>query len=328
MTLRHFRIFQSVCRAGGMTAAASALHISQPSVSQAIRELEEHYGTALFDRFGRQLHLTPAGRALLGYATHILALEHQAGEAMRGFATESPIAVGATLSIGESVFVPLLTAFRAAHPETKIFSRIGNTHELETRLLADELDVALIEGDITSPYLTARPFLDDELVFLAAPTRGLLGEVASEAIAGAPFFLREEGSGTRELFVSAMKAAGIPFETAGVYNNSASILQAVAADFGLAALSRRIAAPYLTDGRLASFTVPGVVFRRTFRVVCHQSKYLTPALRAFLAFCEHEAATCLPASSAQRSSYSDALKENVGPSRRGDFSAKPQKPLI
>ena len=80
MTLRHFRIFQSVCRAGGMTAAAAALHISQPSVSQAIRELEEHYGTALFDRFGRQLHLTPAGRALLGYATHILALEHQAGE--------------------------------------------------------------------------------------------------------------------------------------------------------------------------------------------------------------------------------------------------------
>ena len=86
MTLRHFRIFQSICRSGGMTAAAAALHISQPSVSQAIRELEEYYGTALFDRFGRQLHLTTAGKALLGYATHILALEHQAGEAMRGFA--------------------------------------------------------------------------------------------------------------------------------------------------------------------------------------------------------------------------------------------------
>lgn len=291
MTLRHFRIFQSVCRAGGMTAAAAALHISQPSVSQAIRELEEYYGTALFDRFGRQLHLTPAGKALLGYATHILALEHQAGEAMRGFAERSPIAVGATLSIGESVFVPLLAAFRAAHPGQEIFSRIANTHELESRLLADELDVALIEGEVTSPYLTARSFLDDELVFLAAPSRGLSGEVPREAVAGAPFFLREEGSGTRDLFVAAMKAADLPFEVAGVYNNSASILQAVAADFGFgfAALSRRIAAPYLADGRLVTFSVAGIAFRRTFRVVCHQNKYLTPALRAFLAFCEHEA---------------------------------------
>ena len=289
MTLRHFRIFQSVCRAGGMTAAAAALHISQPSVSQAIRELEEYYGTELFDRFGRQLHLTPAGKALLGYATHILALEHQAGEAMRGFAERSPIAVGATLSIGESVFVPLLAAFRAAHPGQEIFSRIANTHELESRLLADELDVALIEGEVTSPYLTARSFLDDELVFLAAPSRGLSGEVPREAVAGAPFFLREEGSGTRDLFVAAMKAADLPFEVAGVYNNSASILQAVAADFGFAALSCRIAAPYLADGRLVTFSVAGIAFRRTFRVICHQNKYLTPALRAFLAFCEHEA---------------------------------------
>lgn len=289
MTLRHFRIFQSVCRADGMTAAAAALHISQPSVSQAIRELEEYYGTALFDRFGRQLHLTPAGKALLGYATHILALEHQAGEAMRGFAERSPIAVGATLSIGESVFVPLLAAFRAAHPGQEIFSRIANTHELESRLLADELDVALIEGEVISPYLTARPFLDDELVFLAAPSRGLSGEVPREAVAGAPFFLREEGSGTRDLFVAAMKAADLPFEVAGVYNNSASILQAVAADFGFAALSCRIAAPYLADGRLVTFSVAGIAFHRTFRVICHQNKYLTPALRAFLAFCEHEA---------------------------------------
>ena len=212
---------------------------------------------------------------------------------MRGFAAESPIAVGATLSIGESVFVPLLAAFLAAHPGQEIFSRIANTHELESCLLADELDVALIEGEVASPYLIARPFLDDELVFLASPARGLSGEVPREAIAGAPFFLREEGSGTRDLFVSAMKAAGLPFEVAGVYNNSASILQAVAADFGFAALSRRIAASYLADGRLVTFRVAGIAFRRTFRVVCHQNKYLTPALRAFLAFCEHEAADCL-----------------------------------
>ena len=286
MTLRHFRIFQTVCRCLSMTAAASVLHISQPTVSQAIRELEDFYGTALFDRIGRQLHLTPAGRSLLGYATHILALEHQAGEAMRGFAEQPPIAIGATLSIGESIFVPLLADFHAAHPDVTIFSRIGNTQDLEGRLLSDDLDVALIEGDITSTQLTAKPFLTDELILLASPARGFASEMPREAIAGAPFLLREEGSGTRALFEAVMQAAELPYETVGVFNNSASILQAVAADFGLAALSERIAAPALAEGHVKSFTVPGLRFHRTLRVVCHQNKYLTPTLRAFLAFCE------------------------------------------
>ena len=296
MTLRHFRIFQAVCQHTSMTAAARELHISQPSISQAIRELETHYGTALFDRIGRQLHLTAAGESLLGYATHILALDHQANEAMRGFAAASPIAIGATLSIGESVFVPLLAAFRAAQPGCSIFSRIGNTHELEQRLLADDLDIALIEGNVTSPQLITQPFLRDELIFLAPPDwqfsdindhHAQNGVVPSEAIANAPFFLREEGSGTRALFEAVMHAAGIPFATAGVYNNSASILQAVAAGLGLAALSQRIAAPYLTNGQLRTFTVPGVQFQRTFRIVYHQNKYLTPTLQAFLTFCHN-----------------------------------------
>ena len=286
MTLRHFRIFQEVCRQSSMTGAADALHISQPSVSQAVRELEEHYGTALFDRIGRQLHLTAAGQALRGYATHMLALAHQADEAMRGFAAASPLAIGATLSIGESVFVPLLQAFRAVQPEDQLFSRIANTRELEQRLLADDINVALIEGEVTSSQLVAQPFMRDELVFLAAPGRGLQGEVPRAVIEGAPFILREEGSGTRALFEAVMQAAELSFMTAGVYNNSASILQAVAADLGLSALSQRIAAPFLHAGRLQTFTVPGVRFSRTFRVVYHQNKYLTPTLQAFLDFCQ------------------------------------------
>ncbi len=287
MTLRHFRIFQAVCRESSMTGAAGVLHISQPSVSQAVRELEEHYGTALFDRIGRQLHLTAAGEALLGYATHMLALAHQADEAMRGFAVASPLTIGATLSIGESVFVPLLHAFHVTQPHCRLLSRVGNTRELEQRLLADDIDVALIEGEITSSQLVARPFMRDELVFLAAPVRQLHGEASREAIAGAPFILREEGSGTRALFEAVMQAAELPFTTVGVYNNSASILQAVAADLGLTALSQRVAEPFLRAGRLQTFAVQGVRFSRTFRVVYHQNKYLTPTLQAFLDFCQN-----------------------------------------
>lgn len=75
MTLRHLRIFIAVCDEHGMTRAAEKLHITQPSVTQAVRELEEHYGLLLFERLGRRLYLTAAGEELLHYARHIVQLD-------------------------------------------------------------------------------------------------------------------------------------------------------------------------------------------------------------------------------------------------------------
>ena len=74
MTLRHLRIFAAVCRCGSVTKAAAMLHIAQPSVSLAIRELEEYYQITLFDRISRKLYITEQGERLLKYATHITSL--------------------------------------------------------------------------------------------------------------------------------------------------------------------------------------------------------------------------------------------------------------
>ena len=74
MTIRHFRIFIAVANTESITRAAQALYVSQPTVSVAIRELEQHYGTRLFERISQRLKITEAGRALLGYATHLISL--------------------------------------------------------------------------------------------------------------------------------------------------------------------------------------------------------------------------------------------------------------
>lgn len=74
MTLRHMKIFVAVCRTGSITAAGKQLFLSQPSVSQAISELEQNYGVKLFDRISRRLHITEAGTQLLQYAEHIVQL--------------------------------------------------------------------------------------------------------------------------------------------------------------------------------------------------------------------------------------------------------------
>ena len=169
MTLRHFQIFISVCDEQGMTQAARQLHISQPSISQAVKELEEHYQVRLFERLGKKLFLTPAGQELLHYARHIISLSDQTEKTLRSFSLAAPIRLGATLSIGESIFIDIITRLKKAMPEQEVYSHVHNTAALEDALLRDELDAALVEGSITSAYLTQIPFLEDELVFIIAP---------------------------------------------------------------------------------------------------------------------------------------------------------------
>jgi DNA-binding transcriptional LysR family regulator len=282
MTLRHFQIFLYVHDEGGMTRAAEKLHISQPSVSQAIREMEEHYGTKLFERLGKKLFLTVAGEELLQYARHIAGLVNQSESAMQDFADGSPLRIGATLSVGESIVIPLLDRFRKIGRQ-RVYSYIHNTATLEKALLNDELDLALVEGNIHSPYLKEHPFMADELVFLAAPHNPIPRTISD--LSQMPFITREVGSGTRELFTRIMTEQGIKPKIIGTYNNSESIKQAVMAGFGIAVLSERVANHELAAGKLSKFDIPGISFTRTFRIVCHVNKYQTPALENFIDLC-------------------------------------------
>ena len=286
MTLRHFQIFISVCDEQGMTQAAQKLHISQPSISQAVKELEEHYQVRLFERLGKKLFLTPAGQELLHYARHIISLSAQTEKTLRSFSLAAPIRLGATLSIGESIFIDIITRLKNAMPRQEIYSHVHNTATLENALLRDELDAALVEGSITSAYLTQIPFLEDELIFIISPALLPPEGFTREQLTELPFILREKGSGTRNLFEHVMNQHHLQCHVTGSYNNTESIRQAVAAGLGISAISSRLVAKELQEGKLASFTIPGITFRRSFRIVYHKNKYLTAGLKTFIDLCK------------------------------------------
>ena len=286
MTLRHFQIFISVCDEQGMTQAAQKLHISQPSISQAVKELEEHYQVRLFERLGKKLFLTPAGQELLHYARHIISLSAQTEKTLRSFSLAAPIRLGATLSIGESIFIDIITRLKIAMPEQEVYSHVHNTAALEDALLRDELDAALVEGSITSAYLTQIPFLEDELIFIISPALLPPEGFTREQLTELPFILREKGSGTRNLYEHVMNQHHLQCHVTGSYNNTESIRQAVAAGLGISAISSRLVAKELQEGKLASFTIPGITFRRSFRIVYHKNKYLTAGLKTFIDLCK------------------------------------------
>ena len=286
MTLRHLRIFICVCEEGGMTKAAAKLLMTQPSVSQVVQELEEHYENRLFERLGRRLLLTPAGEELLRYARRQVQLDLQTESAMRAFAACHHLRIGASLTIGEVALVELLEALRTAAPqELQVVSEIHNTAELEAMVLQDELDLALVEGEIRSPYLVERPFMEDELIFVDSPQHGGKTVRTPEEAVSQRFFVREEGSGTRKLFEQEMKANDLPYIAAGVYNNAEGIKKAVAAGLGITVISRRSVERELRAGTLLRFEVPGISFKRSFRLLYHKDKYISPDLQKVMAVC-------------------------------------------
>ena len=242
MTLRHLQIFIAVCETMNMTHAARQLHISQPSITQAIHELEDHYGLLLFHRLGRRIFVTAAGQHLLQYAYQITSLIKKTETGMKSLQNQIPLRLGASITIGEVLLVELLQHEHILLPEQEICSEIHNTKELEQRLIEDKLDLALIEGRLTSPYLTSLPFLTDELTAIASPQNPWSRKDIHQChdLDHIPVFLRESGSGTRELFARVMDNHAIPYHVCGVYNNSEAIKKAVMANLGTAFLSRRL----------------------------------------------------------------------------------------
>jgi DNA-binding transcriptional LysR family regulator len=270
-----------------MTKAATKLHMTQPSVSLAIQELESHYNALLFERLGHRLFITEAGRRLLLYARHIINLNKQAESAMRAFGEIYRLRIGASVTIGESILVDLLQYLYKINSQQEVFSEIHNTKELETMLLKDELDIALIEGKVQSEYLVSKPFIADEMVFIASPQNSILKKekIILSDLSKLGFFVREAGSGTRDLFEKVMYQQDINLHIVGVYNNAETIKKAVHANLGVSVISRRAVHKELERGELASFKVDTISFQRNFSIVYHKNKYISPQLQNIMDLC-------------------------------------------
>ncbi len=283
MNFRHLNIFLTVCETGNMTHAAKELHMAQPSVSQAIAELEQYYGVRLFERLNHRLYLTTAGDRLRSYARHILNLSEQARKELTDLAQGGSVRIGASLTIGAYLLPNLVAAFRQQHPEVEVFTRVDNTSLIEKLTVEDQLDLALVEGPLSSPHLVEEAYCDDHLLFIASPQHPLVQQpiVTVQELAHYAFLMREAGSGTQAIFEHAMQTAQVNWRVAGVYNNIEAIKQAVSANLGLAVVSAIAVVDEIQQGKLVSLDVQGVSLKRRFNLIYHRQKFFTRAMQSF-----------------------------------------------
>jgi DNA-binding transcriptional LysR family regulator len=284
MNIRHLKIFVTVCEHNNMTRAARSLYLSQPSVSQAISELENFYGTKLFERLNHRLHITLAGERLLSYARYILNLTEQVRKDLAELGTAGTLRIGASLTIGSYLLPELVTEFGREMPAVEIFTVVDNTDVIERMILQDEIDIGLVEGPMRSPDIIEEKIQTDRLVFIVSPQNPISkkAELAIADLSNLKFIVRESGSGTRLIFESAMQEAGVKWRLAGWHHNTETIKRAVKANLGVAVVPQISIEEDVKKGWFVPLNVQGLDLTRTFNFIYHRQKFLTPAMKNFL----------------------------------------------
>jgi DNA-binding transcriptional LysR family regulator len=167
MDLGDLTIFRAVVHAGGITRAAEKLHRVQSNVTTRVRQLEQDLGVELFIREGKKLHLSPAGRLLLGYADRLIALAQEAREALHESVPRGVLRLGSMESTAAMRLPEPLNLYHHRYPEVTLELRTATIRELCGAVLNGEIDAALVAEPISDAGLDKAVIYDEELAFIA-----------------------------------------------------------------------------------------------------------------------------------------------------------------
>jgi DNA-binding transcriptional LysR family regulator len=286
MNLHHLAVFHAVAETGSVAAAAESLHISQPAVSRQVRELEQAVASELFDRLPRGMRATRAGERLADYARRIFVLERQAETALQELRDlhAGELAVGASTTIGNYLMPAVLARDARPQPGGRGSREVGNTPEIQPRVLDGHLDVGLTEGLADADGLAARVFMSDQLVVVAAPDFVPAQDRRHrlEELAGLPWVTREPGSGTRAVLEQALAAHDLQPRAAMSLASTEAIKRAVAAGAGIAVVSALTVESELARGDLVQLPVDGFPPRRRLHLLQQRHRQASRAVAAFV----------------------------------------------
>lgn len=288
MTLKHLKIFVTVCDCNSVTAAAKKLYLAQPAVSLAIKELEDYYQVKLFDRISKRLYLTETGKRLLRYARHITELFQEMEHEIKNWDAVGELKIGSSITIGTELMPQYVKQFMTLFPHIKVQVFIYSSNLIEEKILHNELDFALIEGVPHSPYLVSQDFSDDHLIIICSPDHPLLlkRDLTFDDLKSEPFLLREKGSGTRDLIDSLLITRGISLNPIWEGTSTRALINAAAKGLGISILPKDLVQREIREGKVAILNLSDIEFRRTFKLIYHQNKYLTPMAQSFIELCQ------------------------------------------
>lgn len=286
MNLRHLETFLKIVELKSFTKAGEELHLTQPTVSKQMVDLEAAFDVRFIDRTKRGLALTRAGEILLRYAKDFLALRDETLNAIAAFKglRRGNIRMGASNIPGVYVLPPILKAFRERYEGIQLQLAISDTGEVSDRVEEGDLDIGFVGAKDETRKLVYQAFLDDLIVFVAPPDYA--DSVGIEEIKRYPLLVREAGSGTRKCFDVALRKKGITpadMQIVAELGDTQAIKEAVKQGMGVAYLSLRAITEELKNRTLKVLNIDGIPgVKRSFYTVLKKGRSQSPQVQALL----------------------------------------------
>ena len=296
MDLRRLEVFAKVAELGSFSRAAQALFLTQPTVSEHVRALEDELGVPLLDRLGRGATPTPAGQLLLGYARRILVLAREARQAIDQYQgrMRGELVVGGSTIPGEYVLPTLIGQFKTKYPDISISLLIGDSREIDHWVDEGRVEVGVMGAAPGLRTVEAKKLMSDELVVVVAGDHPWAGRksVTVAELQEAPLILRERGSGSREAMERALGDLSLGlshFRVVGEMGSTQAIKQAVRSGVGVSLISKRAVEDECRAGLLFCLRLHDLKIARSFYLVTNRERTRSPLAQAFVEFVESQA---------------------------------------
>lgn len=284
MGIRTLRIFKTVCEEGSITRAAQKLYLSQPAVSQAIKELEQQKGYPLFDRLSRRIFLTEPGKRLLEKTEDLLRLyddiDHLDGSAH----PEATIRIGSCITVACDWLPGVLKEYADENPEVKFRTQVAAAGTIIDLLTENKIDLAFLEGPYTLDYCHAKVIDSYNVIAVCSKDHPYadgrkvgIGELFSQ-----PLLLREKGSAVRDALDGwAMTHKRMAMPVAESVNTQA-LIQFAKADMGIAILADKVTRPEIERGMICEVNIPDMRITNDTSLIYRENKYIPKPLAAFI----------------------------------------------
>lgn len=289
MDIHHIRVFSSVYKHRSFSKAAEELNLTQPTVSDHIRALENELKCRLFDRLPRKVLPTKEAAVLIGKAQEIIDRVEGFKEVLGEFKKDlsGHLIIGASTIPGTYILPGLAASFRHKNASVLFEAVVSDSRAIIDKVAGDELLMGIVGAKLESKQVDYKPFLDDELIVVASSGIDVKNNISIKDITGLPIVMREQGSGTKRVFENILEKEGIDFQhlnVVGIFGSTDAIKQAVKEGMGISIISRRAVKDELKCGLLKEIKIKDVNMKRQFYIITHRKRTLPHLYKAFVDF--------------------------------------------
>ncbi|MBU0993872.1 MAG: LysR family transcriptional regulator [Proteobacteria bacterium] len=295
MNLWQLKIFCKTVELKSFSKAGEYVHLTQPTISSHIKDLEDHFGCRLINRMGKEVSPTKAGELLYGYAVRLTALLDEAESAMNEFQgkIKGRLVMGGSTIPGGYILPDVIGSFTKVYPDVRILLSVADTEEIITRILSGELEFGIVGAKISDKSISQEKLMEEGMHLIVKKDHKWAEKksVSLKMLTKEPFILREPGSGTLKTLDERITSAGFSiynFNIIAEMGSTAAVCQGIKSGVGISILSPVAVKEELLNGSLKSLRIEDVNLKRIFYLSRHKHKSLSPLSNAFIKHLKRE----------------------------------------